>query len=30
MLVPAGPLRFEPGFTAGAPIRMGQAMARRG
>jgi phosphatidylserine decarboxylase len=30
LLFPPGPLSFAPGWTAGSPIRMGQAMARRG
>jgi phosphatidylserine decarboxylase len=30
MLFPPGPLRFDPEWVPGHPIRMGQAMARRG
>ena len=29
MLLPAGPLRFNPDWVAGRPIRMGEAMAQR-
>ncbi|GAP34672.1 archaetidylserine decarboxylase [Piscinibacter sakaiensis] len=30
LLWPPGPLRFDPSWAPGAPIRMGQAMAQRG